>query len=398
MKNISISFTILLLWSWFISTPVKAQGIAFLNDTIFENVLAKAKSENKVIFLDAYAVWCGPCNFMINNIFPQASVGEYHNENFINLKYDMEQPYGIKIKQKYNVVAYPTLLYIDGDGEVLHRTVGATPDAASFLEISRQAIDPERNFRGISTKIAKGDRTAATIQQYLKLFYGAPNTETLMNEHFKLVNESERFGADTWGLMKEYMNDIDSEAYHFFLANRIAYEERYSKKEVEEKLYNSFMAAYRKQPEIADRLAAIDPEIFQSSQREVKFRMAGSQFARDRSNRALWSDYLAKAGEYAEKNEVSSALLNSIARNVLTYHSNFNDRQALNKALEWSKKAIDQSPELLSAHNTYALLLHATGKRREAVTYHENTIARAKASGSNELDGLLTTLETLKKK
>ncbi len=104
-------------------------GASFAQMRFFEGkwgeALKEAKSENKLLFVDAYAVWCGPCRWMANNVFPDEQVSKYFNENFINYKLDMEKGEGPKIAQNYKVTAYPTLLFIDGEGNVKHRVLGA---------------------------------------------------------------------------------------------------------------------------------------------------------------------------------------------------------------------------------------------------------------------------------
>ncbi len=104
-------------------------GASFAQMRFFEGkwaqALEEAKSENKLLFVDAYAVWCGPCRWMANNVFPDEQVSKYFNENFINYKLDMEKGEGPKIAQNYKVTAYPTLLFIDGEGNVKHRVLGA---------------------------------------------------------------------------------------------------------------------------------------------------------------------------------------------------------------------------------------------------------------------------------
>lgn len=105
--------------------------------------LAEAKKENKLLFVDAYAVWCGPCRWMANNVFPDQQVGAYYNENFINYKLDMEKGEGPKIADNYKVTAYPTFLFIDGDGNVKHRVMGAQ-SAEEFLSSGKKAVEKAR--------------------------------------------------------------------------------------------------------------------------------------------------------------------------------------------------------------------------------------------------------------
>lgn len=39
--------------------------------------MAKAKTEDKLLFVDAFAKWCGPCKSMAKNVFTQQKVGDF---------------------------------------------------------------------------------------------------------------------------------------------------------------------------------------------------------------------------------------------------------------------------------------------------------------------------------
>jgi len=99
------------------------EGIKFFHGT-WEEALKKAKTEGKHIFLDAYAVWCGPCKLMARQTFPKKDVGEYFNSHFINVKMDMERGEGLALSKKYEIKAYPTLLIINHKGDEVGRTLG----------------------------------------------------------------------------------------------------------------------------------------------------------------------------------------------------------------------------------------------------------------------------------
>lgn len=113
-------------------------GIAFFQGT-WNEALAAAKKQKKLIFVDAYAVWCGPCKYMSNNVFPDKAVGEFFNKNFISYKFDMEKGEGPDFSNKYKITAYPTLLFIDYAGEVVYRQMGAR-DAAGFIKLGEEAL------------------------------------------------------------------------------------------------------------------------------------------------------------------------------------------------------------------------------------------------------------------
>lgn len=102
----------------------KGGGITFKKMTLDEAKEA-ARESGKLIFIDAYTVWCGPCKQMAATTFKEAEVGEFFNENFINIKIEMEKDAdGPAVARKYSVRAYPTLLIIDADGNLVKQTIG----------------------------------------------------------------------------------------------------------------------------------------------------------------------------------------------------------------------------------------------------------------------------------
>lgn len=100
-----------------------AEGIDFFKGT-FEEALEKAKKENKPIFLDVYASWCGPCKMLKKHTFSDKEVGDYYNANFINIAIDGETKQGRQLVNQFQVRSYPTLLIIDKNGKQLTRQVG----------------------------------------------------------------------------------------------------------------------------------------------------------------------------------------------------------------------------------------------------------------------------------
>ncbi len=114
-------------------------GIEFESGT-FTDVLKKASEADKLVFMDCYAVWCGPCKLMAKEVFPQKIVGDYFNKNFINYKLDMEKGEGIDVAKKYDIKAYPTFLILDGNGKELGRIVGGAP-AEEFIKKVQKTVE-----------------------------------------------------------------------------------------------------------------------------------------------------------------------------------------------------------------------------------------------------------------
>ncbi len=101
----------------------KTTGIEFFHGSMAD-AMAKAKKEGKHIFFDAYAVWCGPCRTMASRTFTKKEVADYFNENFVNVKMDMERGEGPSWSNRFKITAYPTLLILNDKGEIVGRTLG----------------------------------------------------------------------------------------------------------------------------------------------------------------------------------------------------------------------------------------------------------------------------------
>lgn len=94
------------------------------NDKTMEQILAQAKSQKKIVFVDVYTTWCGPCKWMDENTFKDARVSEKFNKTFLNYKVDGDSFEGVNVSIIYRVDSYPTYLFIGPDGKVIHRIEG----------------------------------------------------------------------------------------------------------------------------------------------------------------------------------------------------------------------------------------------------------------------------------
>lgn len=125
----------------FFSTPLFSSGnsdngINFYRGT-WQQALEQAQKENKLIFLDLYASWCGPCKMLKSKTFTNADVGQFFNKNFINYAVDAEKGTGIELAKKFKITGYPTLLFIDSNGNLVAKTMGYhTP--AQLLDVGKQ--------------------------------------------------------------------------------------------------------------------------------------------------------------------------------------------------------------------------------------------------------------------
>ncbi|SDE19179.1 Thioredoxin-like [Mucilaginibacter pineti] len=106
-----------------VPTPKPSAQINFIENS-WNEALKQAAAQNKYIFVDAYATWCGPCKMLKATTFKNKKVAEFYNGNFINVAMDMEKGDGPQLAAKWGLRAYPTLLIFTPKGKPVYGSEG----------------------------------------------------------------------------------------------------------------------------------------------------------------------------------------------------------------------------------------------------------------------------------
>lgn len=189
MKRILVLFV-----AWFAFSAAYAQGIEFRTESYAE-VLKMAKKQKKLVFVDIYTSWCGPCKHMATNIFTRKEAGDFFNAHFLNMKLDAEKSAdGKAVASRFQVSGYPTMLFLDGDGELIYRMLGGR-SLDQFVAEGQKALDAyvakpllEKNAK----LYAEGKRDKAFLLEYyaLKDKAGLDCSDILL-DYFAQVNDKE---------------------------------------------------------------------------------------------------------------------------------------------------------------------------------------------------------------
>lgn len=116
----------------------KASGLNFLKDMTVAQAQTSATEKGKILMMDVYASWCGPCKKLSANVFPSATV-ESLNSKIVAYKLNAEEGEGPAYAKQYKVSAYPTLIFFKGGKEVA-RMVGAPLDPAEFVKAVNEKL------------------------------------------------------------------------------------------------------------------------------------------------------------------------------------------------------------------------------------------------------------------
>jgi thiol-disulfide isomerase/thioredoxin len=393
------NYLLLLLFALSLSAAAQNKGITFHEGT-FAEALAKAKKENKLVFMDAFTVWCGPCKYLSKNVFTNDTVGGFYNQNFICVKMDMEKGEGIDLAKKYAVQSYPTLLYLDSNGEMVHRTCGVSYSAAAtqnLINDGKIAMDPAQSLAGFQKKYEGGSNDAAFISTYLKMRYSAcMESDQEVKKYLSSVPEKELSSRSNWNIIYLHLKDAESPQFQYLINNRGEFSKLFTKDSVDRKINQVYSASMRNAVNSKDeaRYNKLRAEFIKTGDpkaEQVSAEMDLSLY----ENTNEHEKYAAAAKKYIEKYASKNAnRLNSIAWH---FYEVIEDKALLKQAAEWSKRSIEIDNSYAN-NDTYAALQYKLGNKQEALKYANKAIELAKKGNEDysETESLLKKIEALK--
>lgn len=356
---------ILIIFTFFCALNLTfAQGIEFFQGT-FAEAQEEAKAQGKLIFMDAYAVWCGPCKMMTNNVFPQQNVGDFFNANFVNLKVDMEKGEGIDLRRKYGVSAYPTLLFIDANGEVVESIRGAR-GADALIEWAKKVALPNQSLVDkLTEKYDAGDRSQGLLRDLIKVKAAySEDYDILFNQYLQSLSAEDIVNETNARFIFEQTNSITSpgiialNAYKDYFIN-IYSQEIFDKKilGLAESLTNE---AYKNKDINKINVASTFlKENKVANYKELSSEMVVNFYGKTED----WTNYDKAATKHLAKYEKGNdEAYREVAWN---YYMKMEDPKALAKAEKWMQKSIAQN-NTYENNLTQAYLLYKLQKFSEA--------------------------------
>jgi len=207
------------------------EGIKFESNLSWKEIIAKAKKENKYIFVDCYTTWCAPCKYMMQKIFTQSLVGNLFNSNFINISLQMDRTakdqvdirarYALadSINAKYPISAYPTYLIFSPDGDAVDRFIGSF-EVNDFIARAKESLKPEKQYYKIIKNCKNHLGDSAFIRSALSMalqYNDGLNAASIADAYFVSIRDS--FSSDNIKLLSRVNFASSDKLFQFFMRN-----------------------------------------------------------------------------------------------------------------------------------------------------------------------------------
>jgi thiol-disulfide isomerase/thioredoxin len=338
------------------------------------SVKAKAKEENKIIFIDFYTTWCGPCKIMDNNVFTLSDVGDFYNSNFVNYKVDAEKGEGITLTKKYNVKAFPTFVFTDAEGNFLHQAVGGF-SADELINQGKMALNPNQQMVNLikdDSYISKEDIPAHLRELKRKFMPYKSKYQAYVNS----LTEKELYSLEPFSLLEEIGGGIDSFTYQLVLENQKEFKAAIGKNVVNNYFYRKYLnkawASWRQGQTYDEVLNEVKDEGYNFAQKiddNIKF---VRQMYDEKD--ATYQEYIDRARAFIETygQDDISVYYKPVILNLTTFM--LHDQEVKTYLMELLEKMENNDhPNLADAYANIAKSFVDGGQLESALTYYEKT-------------------------
>ena len=381
---------ILFLFLFIFSQSIEAQGVKFLKGKL-AGVMSLAQKENKLVFIDAYTTWCGPCKAMTQNVFPKKIAGDYFNAHFVSIKMDMEKGEGKEVALKYNVRSFPTLLFLDSEGTLVHKVAGYQ-SAENLIKQGKKAKNPEASLTAMKERFDIGNRDPSFLLKYMELRYNmADNSHGRIAEAY-LKTQKDWTSPNALKTIYKYTSDADSEMFRYLVEHKETFYRKFGASKVGRKI-QSLLERKINDPEknsLTD-IQTLYRKVYPGIEGEVKASKVTQTYYRRKGDRTAFAKAVFK--HYKKYPSSNADELNEVG---MTFYDAVDNRKYLKKACKLVKKSIKLDN---NHYNNYTLasILYKLKKKRKAKKAAYSAIALAKAQDEDyeEIEDLLKLIEKL---
>lgn len=188
----------------------------------FELALAKAKQQNKLLFVECYLTTCPVCN-SLEPLFKNKEVSDVYNSSFVNFKLDGAKRELVKplIDRQIYVPNFPLFLFFNGDGELVHQS-GVNVSVASLVDVAITAQDPNKRTDSYKRRYQAGERNPDFLSSYAyqaRVSNDTALTIELGEQLFEAFPKEDLNKEISWLLTKKCIVDVNNGFAQYWFQN-----------------------------------------------------------------------------------------------------------------------------------------------------------------------------------
>ncbi|AXY74764.1 DUF255 domain-containing protein [Paraflavitalea soli] len=393
-------------------------GVKWVQNMNWQEIKTQAKAQHKYIFVDCNATWCKPCKIMDKDVFPNDTIANLINNNFLAVKVQVDTSknddattrnlYAAarEFERQYKVTGVPTFLFFSPDGEIVHKDAGAKK-VGEFISLVQNALNPSmqnytliqdsragridynllplviKQFRELGDKDLAIEQARSYMKNYLEQLpenlFAAKSNQVFLIENQQMLTSQDRI----YSLSKEKPALIDSVLYFFGagIAGKII-----KSITINENVVPPIELAKKSnlEPDWNEIREAVVQKVDSVKTADILLDAQLYWYA-TKKNWVKYSHYYFIRANQTDLTKISSKelqifQLNTFAWDLFLYS---HDKNHLEKALIWVDEAIklkeQDDPGLL---DTKANLLYKLGRKKQAIPIQEKAASLMKRQNS----------------
>jgi len=400
------------------------KGIKWTTGLSWEQIKQKAKAENKHIFLDVYATWCGPCKNMDKIVYVNDSVGNFFNEKFISVKVQVDKTKNDNeqvrnwyndaalIAKQYYIEAFPTFLFISPNGTITEKEKGYR-NPNQLMAIGEGAIQPGKRYDEIYAKydslmsdyrkgIVHYDQLPDMIKAATKIDTGSrAELMQLYKEHVSSLKPKDRYTKKNIEFWSSLSLSLNSPLFKFFLKDRkridkVMANDNYSAdvkdKTIQSQIVTPFFVEQNTRKDIpmfgmilggpglkGDNTEADWKKLHQTIKEQFNNKIAKKNvllakiewYLRHGNFKAYSESMLTRLEKYPSEPKTQGININTAAWYAFLHAT---DKEILNGYIKWMAKIVSLYHANEYFLDTYANLLYKVGRKDEAISWEEKAV------------------------
>ncbi|MGN7821014.1 thioredoxin fold domain-containing protein [Chitinophaga sp. 22536] len=395
--------------------------VNFRHSGSWKELISESKNNQKIIFIDVYATWCGPCKQMDREVFSDDSIIGYLNKKFISIKIQsdstlndntlVKNQYSLSsnLIKKYHITALPTFLFFNSNGNLAYRKEGFYP-AKQFLIICKEAEQAIYTLDYNTNRLLSGELKNKQLLEFSNYLHDAQidSLSILSAQKCKdlYINNSEPAYILSLDLIRFINNfyflfDSHDPIIKYMIDNPRKSDSITTIPQITEKTTALLVAKNIINPVLRKNAVpnwdSLEYRIKTEWTSEIAGRSILSSKIKWYTEKKDWDNaiknHIKKLDTYGiPTDDWGAVYVNNMVWNLILKHSN--DPIVLSKAEQYMKEILKTRPTDYYKIDTYANVLYKSGQHNQAIEIEKKALQIAKKS--NDIEAIHSIEESVK--